>query len=173
MDLEKLKYPIGRCKTEKSYSAEEIVNFKTTIRLFPSLLEENVSHLNATDLAKPYRPGGWTVKQVVHHLADSHMNAILRFKLALTEDNPTIKPYNEAAFAQLSDYDLPIKLSLQILEGTHQRWITILNAMDAKDFERTYVHPEHQKTFNLYEALATYDWHCKHHFAHIKQALAL
>ncbi|TKC00943.1 YfiT family bacillithiol transferase [Pedobacter cryophilus] len=167
-DLEKLKYPIGKCLPLNHYTDEENKRFISTIKLFPSLLKEEVLALSPADLEKPYRPGGWTVKQVIHHLADSHMNAILRFKLTLTEENPTIKPYNEAAFAKLKDYELPVEASLRILDGIHLHWVFILEALQPKDFERTYFHPQHQLSFNLYQALATYDWHCKHHFAHIQ-----
>jgi hypothetical protein len=167
-DLEKLKYPIGKYLPLDQYTDKEKESFINTIRLFPRLLKEKVLTLSPADLEKPYRPEGWTARQVVHHLADSHMNALLRFKLTLTEENPTIKPYNEAAFAKLKDYELPVEISLRILDGIHQHWVFILEALPPKDFERTYFHPQHQLTFNLYQALATYDWHCKHHFAHIQ-----
>lgn len=170
-NLEKLKYPIGKFKSLEQYTLTDVKDFINTIKLFPSLLMQETSKLTANDLEKTYRPEGWSIRQIIHHMADSHMNAILRFKIALTEENPTIKPYNEAAFAKVSDYQLPLESSLKILDGVHQHWTFLLNNMQAKEFEKTYFHPEQQKSFTLYQALANYDWHCKHHFAHIQQAL--
>jgi hypothetical protein len=170
-NLEKLKYPIGRFAPADDYTLVEIEGFIDTIRQFPKLLRQEVENLSSEALARPYRSGGWTIRQVVHHCADSHMNALLRFKWTLTEENPTIKPYNEAAFAKLGDYELPIDFSLNMIEGIHQHWIFLFHGMSSEDYNRTYFHPEHQKSFDLQLALATYNWHCKHHLAHIKQAL--
>nr|MBC7611460.1 putative metal-dependent hydrolase [Pseudopedobacter sp.] len=171
-NLEKLKYPIGRFALADDYTLVEIEDFIDTIRQFPKLLRQKVENLNSEALATPYRPDGWTIKQVIHHCADSHMNALLRFKWTLTEENPTIKPYNEAAFAKLGDYELPIDFSLNMIDGIHQHWIFLLHGMSPQDYNRTYFHPEHQKSFDLKLTLATYSWHCKHHFTHIQQALA-
>lgn len=173
MNLEKLKYPIGKFQPADDYTLVEIEEFIDTIRSFPKLLRQEVESLTAEQLETPYRPDGWTIRQVVHHCADSHMNALLRFKLTLTEDNPTIKSYNEAAFARLEDYELPIAFSLNMIEGIHQHWIFLLHGMSAEDYERTYFHPERQKSFDLYTALATYHWHCQHHLAHVKQAKSI
>ncbi len=171
-NLEKLKYPIGRFLPADNYTLVDIEGFIDTIRQFPKLLRQEVENLNSESLATTYRPDGWTIRQVVHHYADSHMNALLRFKWTLTEENPTIKPYNEVAFAKLRDYELPIDFSLNMIEGIHQHWIFLLYGMSPEDYKRTYFHPEQQKIFDLHRTLATYNWHCKHHLAHIKQALA-
>lgn len=168
--IEKLKYPIGEFNGENFYTSNQVKAFIETLRLFPDLLRNKVASFDNAILDTPYRNGGWTIRQVVHHLADSHLNALLRFKLCLTEDKPTIKPYNEAAFAKLNDYELPVQNSLNVLQGIHYQWVYLLDGMKLKDFERTYYHPEHEKYFNLYLALANYDWHCKHHFEHIKLA---
>ena len=123
--------------------------------------------MSEQQLLTPYRDGGWTIAQVVHHLADSHLNSYIRFKLALTEDNPTIKPYDEAAWAMLADSRMPIDSSLQLLESVHARWVTLLRSMKEADFARTYVHPEHGKTFTLWGVLGMYAWHGRHHTAHV------
>ena len=167
MELENLKYPVGRHQSKDNYSLIEVEAFIITLRVFPSQLKAVVAHISEEQLNTPYRPEGWKVRQVIHHVADSHMNAILRFKMALTEDNPTIKPYNEAAFARLNDYELPIEPSLEIIENVHQKWMFILSGMKPADFMKTYFHPQHQITFTLQQALATYDWHCRHHLAHV------
>lgn len=171
-ELEKLKYPVGKFTAEEDYNLAQIEGFIDTIRQFPALLRTEVENLTPTELETSYRPQGWSIRQVVHHCADSHMNAILRFKLTLTENNPTIKPYDEAAFAKLKDYQLPINFTLNVIEGLHQHWIYLLSSMEPQDFERTYYHPEHEASFDLYLALATYAWHCRHHLAHVMQAKA-
>jgi DinB superfamily len=123
--------------------------------------------LAAAQIDKPYREGGWTARQVVHHLADSHMNAFVRFRLALTEDRPTVKPYNEAAWARLADAKLDPQISFQILDGLHQRWHAMLLAMPDSDFTREAIHPEHgPRTIDWF--LQLYAWHGRHHVGHIK-----
>jgi hypothetical protein len=126
-----------------------------------------VAGLNDSQLDTPYREGGWTVRQVVHHLADSHANSVIRFKLALTEDWPTIKPYNENTWAQLPDSkSLPVDSSLTFISAMHERWVALLESMSEADFERGYVHPERGRQ-NLLTALGIYAWHGRHHTAHI------
>ncbi|MEO8794912.1 MAG: YfiT family bacillithiol transferase, partial [Daejeonella sp.] len=116
----------------------------------------------------PYRPEGWTVRQVIHHLADSHMNAFIRFKLALTESNPTITPFDESLWADLPDgKKSPIDSSLKIIEGLHFRWTALLNSLSEDQFQRTYFHPDHGKKWTLENVLALYSWHSSHHLAHI------
>jgi hypothetical protein len=171
MEIEKLKYPVGRHQPKNEYSLIEVEACIKTIRLFPDRLKLTLATISETQLNTAYRPEGWTVKQVIHHIADSHMNAILRFKMALTENNPTIKPYDEAAFARLIDYELPIEPSLNIIESVHQKWIILISGMAPADFFKTYFHPKHQITFTLQQALATYDWHCRHHLAHVNLVL--
>jgi uncharacterized damage-inducible protein DinB len=127
-----------------------------------------VAGLSREQLETPYRPGGWTIKQVVHHVPDGHMNAYTRFKLALTENEPTIKPYEEDKWAELPDSQrVPIDVSLDLLDALHTRWVTLLGAMDAADFTRTLRHPEHNRIMTLGQLLALYAWHGRHHVAHI------
>ena len=170
--LEKLKYPIGRFTAKESYTDSEMQSFIDTIKSFPERLIKETKHLLDHDLNKTYRPEGWSVRQVIHHLADSHMTALIRFKLTLTEENLTIKPYNETAFAEFQDYKLPISVSLEMINGVHKKWGALLENMDVRDFERSYFHPEYKINFSLKQVLANYNWHCKHHFEHIKLALA-
>ncbi len=139
-----------------------------TIKSFPAHLFTAVSPLSPAQLDTPYRPGGWTVRQLVHHCADSHMNAFVRFKLALTEHNPTIKPYDEAAWANLSDSKLPIEPSLAIIKATHFKWGVVLDAMNTADYSRTYFHPEKQRSQELGEITLMYAWHSTHHLSHIQ-----
>ena len=133
-------------------------------------MEEAVLNLDEVQLNTPYRPDGWTVKQLVHHVADSHMNAYIRFKLGLTENNPTIKPYDEAAWAELSDTkNIPINISLTLLHALHIRWTEVLKNIKREEWDRTLFHPEHQKTMTLWFVLGMYAWHGKHHVAHVTQ----
>ena len=172
IDIEKLKFPIGHFDNHMEVSSENLDNWKTTIHNFPSQLKAVASSLSSKELNWKYRPEGWAIKQVVHHLADSHMNAIIRMKLALTEDTPTILPYDEAKWAEISDgLSENIEPSLQILEGIHERWGLLLENLKETDWNRMYFHPEHQRLFSVKEALGIYDWHCRHHLAHIEQAL--
>jgi len=166
--IEQRRYPVGPFEWGKEYSNEDIQKFIGTIEKFPARLKSLVQAMSDEQLDTQYREGGWNVRQVVHHVADSHMNAYIRFKLALTEDKPTIKPYNEKAWAELVDSKtLPISVSLGLLTGLHERWTTILKAMDDETFGRTFFHPEHMKMHNLVEILAMYAWHCDHHYEHI------
>ncbi|HTF81141.1 MAG TPA: putative metal-dependent hydrolase [Cytophagales bacterium] len=166
-DLETLKFPIGRFTPPAAYTPALIKSYIADIAEFPSLLRHEVSQLTDEQLDTPYRPGGWTIRQVVHHCADSHSNSLIRFKLALTEEEPTIKPYWEDRWAELPDAALPVHPSLLLLEGLHERWVTLLNALDASQFEKVFIHPEHGKNISLYENTANYSWHGKHHLAHI------
>jgi hypothetical protein len=167
-ELEKLKYPIGKFEKPAQITSEVLKSCIARIERFPALLKPEVIHLSGEQLDTVYRPGGWNIRQVVHHCADSHMSAFNRFKLALTEDNPTIKPYKEGLFAELADSRLGrIIPSLEILEGLHNRWTSLLNSMSEKDFERTYHHPEYNRTYTLAEATGVYAWHGEHHLAHI------
>jgi uncharacterized damage-inducible protein DinB len=133
----------------------------------PARLRDAVRGLTAEQIETPYRPGGWTVRQVIHHVPDSHLNAYCRFKLALTENEPTIKPYDEAQWALLPDVKaVPIETSLALLEAVHERWVAILRAMKPSDFERTLIHPEAGRQ-SLDQVLALYAWHGPHHTAHV------
>ncbi|MGH1434089.1 MAG: YfiT family bacillithiol transferase [Lewinella sp.] len=168
-----LSYPIGTFAAIPSPSANIIADWQQIIADFPNQLRTATSGLSSQELAYHYRPGGWTIRQVVHHCADSHMNAFIRFKLALTEDKPSIKPYNEAAWAEMADYHLPIEISLAILEGIHTRWVALLNGMKEDQYQCSFFHPEHGAPFSLLLGLDNYQWHCRHHLAHVKQAKAL
>jgi uncharacterized damage-inducible protein DinB len=162
-----LKYPIGKYEPQP-FSHQQRDQYLADIKFLPDDLERAVQNLDAHQLSTPYREGGWNVKQVVHHLADSHMNALIRFKLGLTEDNPTIKPYDEAAWAKLNDVEtVPINVSLTILHGVHIRVIATIKDLTDEQWQRTLFHPEHQKQMTLWYLLGNYAWHGKHHVAHI------
>ena len=160
------RYPIGRFRSNTDLSPAARPAQIQTLRHLPEALKAAVAGLSDAQLDTPYRDGGWTVRQVVHHLADSHANSYVRFKLALTEDWPTIKPYDEAAWANLKDSGLPIDVSVALLGAVHTRWIALLKSMTDADFERGFNHPESGRQ-NLSKALAIYDWHSRHHTAHI------
>lgn len=168
LDIQKLKFPIGEFTSLENYSKENLDSYIKDIEELPAQLREEVENLSDEKLDTPYRPDGWTVRQVVHHLPDSHMNAFIRFKLTLTEDNPTIRPYFEDRWANLPDAKMPIDVSLHIIDSIHKRWVYLLKAMSGEDFERQYTHPEYKKVFTLKEALHMYSWHCKHHSAHVQ-----
>ncbi len=161
------QYPIGNFEYGKSYTFAKTKAHIQIIEGFVPQLRDVVGKLQEADLQTPYREGGWTRLQVVHHLADSHMNSFIRFKLALTEDNPVIKPYEEQLWAIQPDYNLPAELSLNILESLHKRWAVLLNSLQESDFARTFQHPQTQKTLKLSEVCALYAWHGAHHLAHI------
>lgn len=167
IDLEKLKYPVGKFSAPEKYTIEMLKNWQNTIATFPNKIKEATENLTLEKLETAYRPDGWTVRQVVHHCADSHMNAFIRFKLALTEEKPTIKPYEEQLWAEQADYKLPIEISTKILEGLHYRWNVLLESMNEADFESQYIHPQTGNTLNLFFMLGLYDWHCRHHLGHI------
>ncbi len=166
---ERMRYPIGKFTAPVSYTPDDIRHWTTTIKLFPGKLRNAIIGLNETQLDTPYRTGGWTLRQVVHHVADSHMHSLLRFKWALTEENPTIKPYEEADWALLSDYRLPVESSLKILEGIHLRWVALLESFTEEAWDRTFLHPASGQTMHLKKALALYAWHSNHHLAHITE----
>ena len=163
---EDLRYPIGKFDSNIEVTPEARKNFIQTIEDLPKKIREAVDDLSDEQLDTPYRPGGWTVRQLVHHVADSHLNSICRFKLALTEDVPTIRPYYEDRWAELADAQLPIEDSLKIIEGVHSRLAALLNSMSDEDFQKKLNHPESGE-WTLEKFLGLYDWHSKHHTAHI------
>lgn len=164
---EDLKYPIGKYKNQP-FSEKLLGEWLIDIKNLPQHLENAILNLDEAQLDTKYRDGGWTVKQVVHHVADSHMNAYIRIKLGLTEENPTIKPYDEAAWAIMKDTEnLPVNISLTLLHALHIRWYEILKNLSSSDLERTVVHPDHNKKFTIWELISQYAWHSKHHTAHI------
>ena len=162
------RYPIGKYEPQP-FSIEQKVEWLADIKFLPLAVENAILNLDETQLQTPYREGGWTVHQLVHHIADSHINAYTRFKLALTEDNPTIKTYDENAWVDLYDVQkLPVNISITLLHALHARWHEALkNVSDNEWNNRTLFHPEHKKTLRLWFMLGLYAWHGKHHVAHI------
>lgn len=170
--LEKLKYPIGKFHYPGTYDAATRTELKDKIKALPAQMRQLTDGLSEEQLSRTYRPGGWTVRQVVHHVADSHLNSIIRFKLGLTEDTPTIKPYDEAAWANLRDTEVtPIEVSVTLLEALHTRWGNLLDGFSEADWQRKVFHPEREATMPLDEFLGLYAWHGAHHLAHIELAL--
>jgi hypothetical protein len=160
------RYPIGKFVRPESISVDDRVNAIATLADLPSELRNAVQGLSHADLNTPYREGGWSSRQVVHHIADSHMNAFIRVRLALTEDWPTIKPYNEAAWAELHDVTAPVEWSLELIESLHARWVMLLQSLSDEQWQRGFVHPESgRQTIEL--ATLNYAWHSRHHVAHI------
>lgn len=165
--MEDQRYPIGKYIVQP-FSDKLWQEWVMDIKNLPQHLENAVLNLDEAQLDTAYREGGWTIKQLVHHVADSHINAYIRFKLGLTEDNPTIKPYDEAAWAEMPDTkNLPINISLTILHAVHARWDEVLKSMSRADLDRPVFHPEHKKQFTLWELLGMYAWHSRHHTAHV------
>lgn len=161
------RYPIGPFITPESYDDALRQRFIGDIETLPELVNKAVAGWTDAQLDTSYREGGWSIRQVLHHLPDSHLNAYVRFKLALTEDTPVIKPYMEERWAALPDSRGPVQASLQLLEGLHRRWTELLKTLSAEDFQRSFFHPESQRTFNLDRTLALYSWHSRHHLGHI------
>lgn len=171
IDIEFLKYPIGKFEKPERISFPALKDAIKEIKAFPEYLKTTVKGLSEQQLDTPYRPGGWTVRQLVHHCADSHMNAYIRFKLALTEDNPIIKPYEEGDWAKLPDSSLPINNSVKLLDLLHLRWVYLLENMKESDFQRTYFHPDKGRSQGLDEITMMYSWHGKHHLAHVQHLM--
>jgi hypothetical protein len=161
-----LRYPIGPF-TDVTATPGVVTAAIADIERLPEQLRAAVAGLGDIQLDTPYRPGGWTVRQVVHHVADSHMNGLIRTKLAVTEQNPTIKPYDENAWAQLADMWMPIDVSLGIIDGLHARWVQVLRSLTPEQLHRTFVHPEHGRTMTIGYQVQNYAWHSRHHVAHI------
>ncbi len=169
-DLEKLRYPIGTFDAPEIITDARIDHWVGDIGKLPAQLRETVAGLNAEQLKTPYRPGGWTVQQTVNHVADSHMNAYIRFHWTLTEETPTIKAYNEKLWADLPDgQHAPIELSLSLLDSLHQRWVFLLDALSDADLDKQYFHPDSQRHFDLRFVIGMYAWHGRHHTAHIAE----
>ncbi|MEO6916677.1 MAG: YfiT family bacillithiol transferase [Chitinophagaceae bacterium] len=168
-----LRFPIGKVGDQQFTGMEpydEKIKIKALreFQALPSLLEESVLNLDASQLQVPYREEGWTIQQVVHHVADSHMNANVRIKLALTEDNPIIKPYDQAEWAKLEDTRLvAINVSITLLHALHERLFVLLESLTPEQWERTIFHPAQNKQVTIWQTLAVYVWHGKHHVAHI------
>lgn len=166
--IQDMRYPIGRFKYDGDSSREAIDRSIADIAALPALLRAAADGLDAAQLNTTYREGGWTAREVLHHVPDSHMNAYVRCKLALTEASPTVKPYDEAAWAELGDVKVvPPDVSLALLDALHARWVALLRSLPDADFERGYIHPEQQRLVPLREVVALYAWHGRHHTAHI------
>ena len=165
---EELSYPIGRYEPQP-YSDRQRDEWIRDIEFLPGDIEYAITNLDADQLNTAYREGGWTVRQLVHHVADSHMNAYIRFKLGLTEDNPVIKPYDQDAWAILPDTtEVPVNVSITLLHALHLRWVSLLQHIQPGQWDRTVVHPEHKKEMTLWYLLGMYAWHSRHHVAHIR-----
>jgi uncharacterized damage-inducible protein DinB len=166
---EDVRYPVGKWIRQPSVDAATCATLIEQVASAPAALAAAVKGLNDSQLDTPYRDGGWTPRQIVHHIADSHMNAYVRFKLGVTEDNPTIKPYDEKSWAETVDgRTAPVEASLPVIEGVHKRWVQFLRSLDGKALSRTIVHPE-RGPMTLTDLLQLYAWHGRHHTAHIKR----
>lgn len=163
-----LSYPIGEFEPPQQIDDNQITQWIDEIEALPELMEDAVKGLTDSQLDTPYRPAGWTIRQVIHHVPDSHIGSYCRFHWALTENNPTIKAYDEKAFAQLSYHkEMPIDISLALLKALHARWVVLLRNMKTSDLEKTFVHPETQEVNVLKVVIGMYAWHGRHHLEHI------
>ncbi len=169
MPHENLRFPIGRFAEPTTYSPETISTFIAQIVSLPERLNALTTDMTDEELDTPYRPDGWTARQVIHHIADSHINSYTRFKLALTEEHPAIRPYDEVAWAELPDgKSAPISLSLNLISALHKRWALTLQQLGSEQWNRTFFHPASKDIWRLEYALAFYAWHGEHHLEHIK-----
>lgn len=167
METVDLRYPVGKFVSRETITNAERSSFILQIAEAPLKLREAVHGLTDTQLDTPYRPGGWTVRQVVHHVPDSHLNAYIRCKLTVAEDNPAIKPYDQQIWAELPEAKTaPVEMSLTLMESLHQRWVAFLKSLKPSDFSRTFIHPE-SGAHNLDWLVQMYAWHGRHHIAHI------
>jgi hypothetical protein len=165
------QYPIGKFQPKEHYTAAEIASYIDTIGSLPEKIEAMASKLTSDSLNKSYRSGGWTARQVIHHLADSHMNAYIRVKWTLTENSPTIKAYNEKAWAETSETALDPHLSITLLHALHAKWVAVLKGLTSDDLQKHFVHPETHKEIRLDRMIAMYAWHGEHHLAHLNLIL--
>ncbi len=163
------RYPVGKFHFDDSSTFDDVSQWINTIKNLPAKLAAELDGVSDEILDTPYREDGWTVRQVVHHICDSHMNALIRVRLALTEDNPTIKPYDEAAWAEMADYSaVSVTDALTFIRILHAKWVAILDSMTEEDFSKTFFHPEGNINYSLIKATAMYAWHSDHHLAHIQ-----
>ena len=172
--MEHLKYPVGKFDTERTdYPLEEMLEYVLQIQALPNELSKLLNGISAESAENTYRPGGWNVQQIIHHLADAHLNAWVRTKLTLTEENPSVKPWNENAWAEGKDYGFAYEASFLMLVGIHQRWsLLLLETLKTPELlARTFYHPEHNKSFTLAQLIAMYAWHGNTHLGHIRIAL--
>lgn len=172
MESEPLKYPIGKFQKPKQITIGIIDGWINDIEHLPHQISKTVNNLTQIQLDTRYRPDGWTIRQVVHHLPDSHMNNYIRFRLSLTEDNPTVKPYLESSWAELQDAKFGnIDISIILLEAIHIRWVMLLRSLDNDQLSRSFVNPESGNKIKLDENIGFYAWHGKHHLTHIKNCI--
>lgn len=167
MSDEHLRYPVGKFQPKESYTTGEISKFISAIEVAPEKISETFKNLSVKQLDTPYREGGWTARQVLHHLADSHMHAYIRFKWTLTEPTPTIKAYNEKLWAETYEVAQDPVLSVNLLKALHAKWVTLLRSLKPADLEKYFVHPETGKHIRLDRLAATYAWHGEHHLGHL------
>jgi radical SAM superfamily enzyme YgiQ (UPF0313 family) len=172
MDLEKLKYPIGKPQIPSTITSKYVLDWITILEDFPNRLESLVENLSSTQLDTQYRPEGWTIRQVIHHVADSHHNSYTGFKWTLTENKPVIKTYYEDRWAELFDSkSAPIKLSLDSIKALHAKWTYFLKGLQMSDLEQIFIHPDGNEEVSLKENIGIYAWHCNHHYAHIEELM--
>lgn len=169
--LEHLKYPIGKARIPDNIAAKDVDKWISILESFPRKLRLITQNLTDEQLDTPYREGGWTVRQVVHHVVDSHYNSYIRFKWTLTEDKPVIKAYFEERWAELDDYKAPIELSLMALDSLHAKWVYLLKSLSDADLKKVFIHPETNEEVSLEKNIGIYAWHSKHHYAHIGNLL--
>ena len=167
MTEEELRYPTGKFAARENYTTEDLQQFIRRIESLPAKVEEATKSLTASQLNTPYREGGWTLRQVLHHIPESHMNAYIRFKWALTEETPTIKAYNEKAWAETPEIVLDPRISIDLLKALHVKWVALMKSLSQKDLQRQYIHPETHKVNRLDNMIAMYAWHGEHHLGHI------
>lgn len=172
MPDERLQYPVGKFSPQESYTPEELTGLIQSIESLPAQVKSVFKKLSPEQLETPYRPGGWTARQVLHHIPDSHMNAYIRFKWALTEDTPVIKAYNEKAWAETYEIKQDPALSVELLHALHAKWVTLLRSLSKEDLQKSFVHPETGKHIRLDRLIALYAWHGEHHLGHLKLILA-
>lgn len=170
--MEHLKYPIGKFSPKSDYTKEEINEFIRNIEKLPENLKKLLNGIDENDYQKQYREGSWNVKQLVHHIGESHTNAYIRVKLALTEENPTIKPYEENLWIKTEENNLlSASVSIMLVEAIHEKFVCLAKTLDETHLQRTFFHPQSKRTFRICDLLCLYSWHGLHHTAHIKIAL--
>ena len=168
MNEENLKYPTGKFAPQETYTQQELNQFIDQISTLPKRIETLIRSFTPKHFETPYREGGWTARQVLHHVADSHMNAYIRFKWTLTESTPTIKAYNEKLWAETPDVQQDPRVAVELLKALHLKWVSLLKGMSNEDFKKEYLHPETKKNNRLDRVTAMYAWHGDHHLGHLK-----
>lgn len=172
-ELTKLKFPVGEFQKPEQISDKHLDSWIKDIQSFPASVGGLLDGLTLEGLSWKYRPGGWSIKQVVHHCSDSHINSLMRFKLALTEEVPTIRPYYEDRWAELVDgVDDDLEDTMLLLWGLHGKWVKLLKSLTPDDLKREFIHPDSGRHISVAENIGIYAWHCRHHLAHVQQAIA-